>query len=104
LAVELGDLGVDPAPVGLDLRLTGAAAADAGAASNPAADLAGEGASPAAEPLLHVVELCQLDLGLALPRLRVLGEDVEDQRGPVDDLDLEPVLQVAQLARRQLAV
>ena len=48
LAVELGDLGVDPAPVGLDLRLTGAAAADAGTAGDPAAHLTGEVAAPAA--------------------------------------------------------
>ena len=34
----------------------------------------------------------------------MLGEDVEDQRGPVDDLDLDPVLEVAQLAGRELAV
>ena len=42
----------------------------------------------------------------ALPSrlLRVLGEDVEDQRGAVDDLDLDDVLELAQLAGRQLAV
>ena len=39
------------------------------------------------------------DLRLALPALRVLGEDVEDQRGAVDDLDLDDVLELAQLAR-----
>ena len=104
LAAELGDLGVDPAPVGLDLGLTGTAATDALAARGAAAGLAGQVAAPAAEPLLHVAELGQLDLRLALLGLRVLGEDVEDQRGPVDDLDLEPVLEVAQLARRELAV
>ena len=105
LAAELGDLGVDPAPVGLDLGLTGATATDAAAlAADPATGLAGEVAAPAAQPLLHVVELGQLDLGLALLGLRVLGEDVEDQRGPVDDLDLEPVLEVPQLAGRELAV
>ncbi len=34
----------------------------------------------------------------------MLGEDVEDQRGPVDDLDLEPLLQLTELAGRELAV
>ena len=68
------------------------------------AGLAGELAAPAAEPLLHVVQLRELDLRLALGGLRVLGEDVEDQRGPVDHLDLEPVLEVPQLAGVQLAV
>ena len=32
------------------------------------------------------------------PGSGVLGEDVEDQRGPVDDLDLDDVLELAQLA------
>ena len=72
--------------------------------ADPATGLAGQVAAPAAQPLLHVVELGQLDLRLALPALRVLGEDVEDQRGPVDDLDLDLVLEVAQLAGRELAV
>ena len=42
----------------------------------------------------------------ALPSrlLRVLGEDVEDQRGAVDDLDLHDLLELAQLTGRQLAV
>ncbi len=34
----------------------------------------------------------------------MLGEDVEDQRGAVDHLDLELLLQLAQLAGRELAV
>ena len=105
LAAQLGDLGVDPAPVGLDLGLTGTAAADAAALrADPATGLAGQVATPAAQPLLHVAQLGELDLGLALPRLRVLGEDVEDQRGAVDDLDLDAVLEVPQLAGRELAV
>ena len=104
LAAELADPGVDPAAVGLDLGLTGAAATDALTAGGTATGLAGEVAAPAAEALLHVLQLGQLDLRLALLALGVLGEDVEDQRGPVDDLDLDPVLEVAQLARSELAV
>ncbi len=34
----------------------------------------------------------------------MLGEDVQDQRGPVDDLDLDDVLQTASLRRRELGV
>ena len=52
----------------------------------------------------EVLELGELDLGLAFPTLRVLGEDVEDQRGPVDDLDLDDVLEGAALAEGELAV
>ncbi len=103
-ATQLGDLGVDPTPIGLDLRLTGTTATDAFAAGNPATGLAGEIATPTTQTLLHVVELRQLDLRLALTRLGMLGEDVEDQRGPVDDLDLKPVLEVPQLRGGEFTV
>ena len=43
-------------------------------------------------------------LRLALGGLGVLGEDVQDQRGPVDDLDLDDVLQRAPLAGAQFVV
>ena len=82
----------------------GPTAADAGAAAGPATGLAGQVAAPASQPLLEVLQLGQLDLSLTLGALGVLGEDVEDQRGPVDDLDLDLVLEVAQLRRGQLAV
>ena len=45
-----------------------------------------------------VLELRELDLQLALGRVGVLGEDVEDHRGAVDHPDLQAVLQVALLA------
>src|SRR5690606_20959004 len=77
---------------------------DAHAAGGPAADLAGQVATPASEPGQQVLELGELDLGLALAALGVLGEDVEDQRGPVDDLDLDDLLEPAELARGELAV
>ncbi len=105
LAAQLGDLGVDAATVGLDLGLTGTTATDAATLrADPATGLARQVATPAAQALLHVAQLGQLDLRLALPALRVLGEDVEDQGGAVDDLDLDLVLEVPQLAGRQLAV
>ena len=107
LAPQLGDPGVDPAAVGLELGLTGTAQAHAAArAAAPAgaAGLPGQRLAPAAQAGQQVLQLGQLDLRLALFALRVLGEDVEDQRGPVDDLDLDLLLEVAQLGRRQLAV
>ena len=53
----------------------------------------------------HVVfELGQLDLELALGRVGVVGEDVEDHRGAVDHRHPERRLEVALLARRQLVV
>jgi hypothetical protein len=59
---------------------------------------------PATQPGQHVLELGQLHLCLALAAPRVLGEDVQDQRGPVDDLDPHDALEVSQLARGELAI
>ena len=95
---------VDPAPVELDLRLTGAARAHALTAGRLATGLAGHRLTPAAQARQQVLQLGQLDLRLALLGLRVLGEDVEDQRGAVDDLDLDDVLEGAPLAGGQLGV
>ena len=64
-----------------------------------AAHLPGQRLAPAAQPRQHVLHLRQRDLRLALPGLGVLGEDVEDQRGPVDDLDLDDVLQAGAAGR-----
>jgi len=43
--------------------------------------------------------LSQRHLRLALAAGRMLGKDVQDQRGPVDDLDLDGLLQRGQLRR-----
>jgi hypothetical protein len=102
--LQPGDTRPQPPPVGLDLGLARTAGADAAAAGHPAAGLPGQRLAPAAQPGQHVLQLGQLDLGLALPAARMLGEDVQDQRGPVDDLDLHHAFQVAQLARGELAV
>ncbi len=51
-----------------------------------------------------VLELGELDLELALGRVGVVGEDVEDHGGAVDDRHAELLLEVALLARQQLVV
>ena len=51
-----------------------------------------------------VAQLGELDLHHALLAARVLGEDVEDQRDPVDDVDVEELLEVALLRRGELVV
>ena len=94
---EQRDAAAREAAVGLELRLAGAARADA-----------------AAEPLevlphpAHarqvVLELRELDLELALGADGVLGEDVEDQLRAVDDARLERVLERALLRRAELVV
>ena len=51
-----------------------------------------------------VLELGELDLELALGRVGVVGEDVEDHRGAVDHRHPQCRLEVALLARRELVV
>ena len=94
LAPQLRHAGADAAAVELDLGLTGPAPADADAACCAATDLPGERLTPAAQARQQVGQLRELDLRLAVAGARVLGEDVEDQGGAVDHLDLELVLQL----------
>src|SRR3989442_1525045 len=97
LALELLHALADHAAVGLELRLTGTARADAAAQALEVLPLADE-------PRQQVRELRQLDLELALGAARALGEDVEDERGAVDHLDAERLAEVALLDRRERIV
>ena len=74
--------------IGLDLRLARAPRADS------AAEALEVGPEPA-HPREVVLELGELDLQLALGRVRVVGEDVEDDRGSVDHRHAERLLEVA---------
>ena len=85
------------AAVGLDLGLARAPGAD------PAPEPLEVGPQ-APHPRQVVLELGQLDLELALGRVGVVGEDVEDDRGAVDHRHAQRRLEVALLARRQLVV
>ncbi len=85
------------AAVGLDLGLPRSARPDPAAEAlevRPQAAHAGE----------VVLELGELDLELALGRVRVVGEDVEDDRRAVDHRHAGLLLEVALLAREQLVV
>src|SRR5207253_2767856 len=97
-----GDPVAGQAAVGLDLRLPRSTGAD------PAVY------APRAEPLevrpqpAHagkvVLELGQLDLELALGRVGVVGEDVEDHRGAIDHGDAEgPLLRAPGAFRAAVA-
>ncbi len=97
LAAEPGHARAQPSPVSFDLRFARAPGPDPTA--GPRHRL-----TPATQPRQHVLQLGKLDLRLAFPGCRVLGENVQDQRGPVDDLDLDDVLQLAQLAGSQFTV
>ena len=52
----------------------------------------------------HIAVLRQLHLGLGIGGLRPHGEDVEDERGAVEDFHLQHLLDVAQLLGRELVV
>ncbi len=88
----------DPPPIRLDLRLTGTTTTDAEATGDATTDLPRQRLTPAAETREQVGQLGERDLRLAVPGAGVLGEDVEDQAGAVDHLDLEGVLESAQPA------
>src|SRR5690606_24155507 len=105
LLAQLRHAGVDAAPVELDLRFTGTTGAHTGTGTaDLATGLAGHRVAPAAEPRKQVFELREFDLRLALAALRVLAEDVEDDRGAVDHLDLDDVLESTTLAGCEFGV
>ncbi len=51
------------------------------------------------QPRLQITELRDLDLQLALERMRALREDVENQLAAIDHANLEFILQIARLRR-----
>src|SRR3989304_1765753 len=79
IAADPGHASADGPTVGFQLGLAGATRADAAPQSR-------EIGSPTNRAGEQVVELGQFNLELAFPRLRALGEDIEDQRGAIDGL------------------
>ena len=102
LALQRRDAVAGQAPVGLDLGLAGPPGADPPVHAPRAKAL--EMRPQAAHAREVVFELCEFDLQLALRGVGVVGEDVQDHRGPVDDRHVQRRLQVALLARRELVV
>ena len=102
LPAQRGDPVAGEPPIGLDLGLAGAAGADS--AVDPAGPESLQVRPQPPHPGQVVLELGELDLELALGRMRVRGEDVEDDRGAVDHRHPERVLEVALLPRRELVV
>ena len=95
LALQLDDLVLQDTAVGLDLRLAGAAE-ETGATA-----LALQVGPAPHQPALLVVQMRKLDLQRAFLGARPLPEYLEDQPGPVENLGVELLLQVALLDRRQ---
>jgi hypothetical protein len=95
--LQHADAVADQPAVRLELRLAGAAHADA------AAELL-EVRPHARQPRQHVLQLRELHLELGLVRPRARGEDVEDQLGPVHHAHADRLLDVLPLRGAQLVV
>jgi hypothetical protein len=88
----------DQAPVSLDLGFAWASSANSAAKTLQVRPLAGQTRQ-------QVFVLSQFDLKSALFGLGSAGEDIQNQRGPVDDFYVsQSVFQVALLGRRQFVV
>ncbi len=107
LILQMRDAPPDHAAVGLQLRLAGAADADASRSSAGApAGLAGQVGPGPRQTRQPVFVLGKLDLERSLPRMGVLGEDVEDQRGAIQQFDVvaEDLLELALVTGGELIV
>ena len=87
------DAVLHPAPVGFQLRLAFAASH-----SDPAF-LPRQVALKPRQPRQQMLQLRQLDLQLAFTRAGALGENVENQRSPIENLAVENLLEVTALGR-----
>jgi hypothetical protein len=95
----------NPATVNLNLGFTGTTRAHSGAlTADLATRLPGHRVTPTTKARKQVIELGKFDLGFTFAGLGVLGENVEDDCGPVDYLHFYGVFECAALARGKLCV
>ena len=90
-------LAVGSPAVDFELRFTGTARIDAETLLAQLQTLAPQMRQP-------VAKLREFNLHRAFLARRVLGEDVENERDPIDDVDTEHLLEVAQLRGREFVV
>ena len=97
LRLQAGDALADVAAVRFELRLAGAARADAAAQ-------AGHRRAHTGELRQQILILRQLDLQAALGRFGALGKDIQNQGAAVQDGRIRQLLQRADLGRREVVV
>ena len=98
VAFQTDDPLVDPSPVEFQLRFAGATEEPGTAA------LALEMRPGPHQPRTLVVQRSEVDLEAALTRSRASTENLQDQAGPVDDLAVPGLFEVALLDRRQCRI
>ena len=103
-AAQLSHPVANATTVELDLRFTGATRTDTGTASDLATSLTRHRLTPTAKTRQEVFELCELNLGFTFAGFSVLSEDIQDQRGPVNDFDLDDVFETTTLGWCKLTV
>ena len=108
LLFEEGDARSDLAAIDFQLRFAGAAQTHARRARSPcsAAGLPHQVRPTARQPRQPIFVLRQFDLQRAFARVRVLREDIEDQRRPIEHARLlaQFLLQIALMTRREFVV
>ena len=108
LLLEEGDARSDLAAIDFQLRFAGAAQAHARRARSPcaAAGLPHQVRPAARQTRQAIFVLRQFDLQRAFARVRVLREDIQDQRRPIEHAHLlaQFLLQIALMARRKFVV
>ena len=88
---------VNPPPVGFEFGFARPARSDSAAQPRHRRAVAGQAGQ-------QIIQLRQLHLQLAFARARAPREDIQDELGPVENLDVQRFFQIALLGRRQLVV
>ena len=104
LTLKLRHASAQAAAVHLNLGFTGTTRTDTLTGCGTATRLTGQGRTPTTQTRQHVLQLSQLNLCLTLAGLSVLSENVENQGGAVNDLDLHNVFEGTTLRGSQLGV
>ena len=104
LTLKLRHASAQAAAVHLNLGFTGTTRTDTLTGCGTATRLTGQGRTPTTQTRQHVLQLSQLNLCLTLAGLSVLSENVENQGGAVNDLDLHDVFEGTTLRGSQFGV